>query len=158
MKKKQLTLCVVYEHPRILLGMKKRGFGTGRWNGFGGKLKEGETVEEAAKRELTEEAFISAEELEKRGLVEFEFVGNPEILQVHIFNVKKFSGLPKESEEMRPQWFDINEIPYDSMWPDDKHWLPLFLHNKKFKGKVLFDKNDSIISHEFLEIETFDEK
>jgi 8-oxo-dGTP diphosphatase/2-hydroxy-dATP diphosphatase len=29
--------------------MKKRGFGAGRWNGFGGKVKEGETVDERRK-------------------------------------------------------------------------------------------------------------
>ena len=54
--KKILTLCVIYQHPRVLLGMKKRGFGKGRWNGFGGKVKEGETIEEATKRETLEEA------------------------------------------------------------------------------------------------------
>ena len=27
--KKLLTLCVIHEHPRVLLGMKKRGFGVG---------------------------------------------------------------------------------------------------------------------------------
>jgi len=34
----------------ILLGYKKRGFGAGKWNGFGGKVEIGETVEDAAKR------------------------------------------------------------------------------------------------------------
>ena len=47
---KLLTLTFVREESRILLGMKKRGFGVGRWNGFGGKVDGGETVEEAAKR------------------------------------------------------------------------------------------------------------
>ena len=35
---------------RILLGLKKRGFGEGWWNGFGGKINHNETIEEAAKR------------------------------------------------------------------------------------------------------------
>jgi 8-oxo-dGTP diphosphatase/2-hydroxy-dATP diphosphatase len=26
------------------------------------------------------------------------------------------------------------------MWPDDVHWMPLFLEGKKFKGKFLFDR------------------
>lgn len=34
----------------VLLGMKKRGFGAGKWNGFGGKVQPGETIEEAARR------------------------------------------------------------------------------------------------------------
>lgn len=55
MSQKVLTLCVLVNDDRVLLGMKKRGFGVGRWNGFGGKLELHETVEEAARREIFEE-------------------------------------------------------------------------------------------------------
>ncbi len=151
--KKPLTLCIIYDHPRVLLGMKKRGFGAGRWNGFGGKLQEGETIEEAAKREIFEETGIAAHSLEKKGIIEFEFRGNPEILEVHIFRVTDFSGSPEESEEMRPQWFQIEEIPYDTMWPDDIHWLPLFLAGKRFKGRFLFGENDTILKHGLSEVD-----
>jgi 8-oxo-dGTP diphosphatase/2-hydroxy-dATP diphosphatase len=34
----------------ILLGRKKRGFGIGKWNGFGGKVEANESVIDAAKR------------------------------------------------------------------------------------------------------------
>lgn len=37
-------------NKQILLGMKKRGFGAGKWNGFGGKLEENESNEVGAKR------------------------------------------------------------------------------------------------------------
>lgn len=115
MKKKVLTLCIIHDHPRVLLGLKKRGFGIGRWNGFGGKVEPGETVEAAAKREVLEEAGIKI---------------------THI-----------ESEEMKSQWFHIDEIPLDQMWPDDKHWLPLFLEGKKFKGKFIFEGQDKILDY-----------
>ena len=59
METKITTLVVVHQGNKILLGMKKRGFGAGRWNGFGGKLHDGETVEQAAKREIFEEASIT---------------------------------------------------------------------------------------------------
>lgn len=55
--KKILTLCVIHNSTHILLGYKKRGFGEGRWNGFGGKLAVGETIEAAAKREVKEKNF-----------------------------------------------------------------------------------------------------
>ena len=58
MMRKILTLCLVYQPPKILLGMKKRGFGVGRWNGFGGKVKDGETVKQTVKREMEEEVGI----------------------------------------------------------------------------------------------------
>jgi len=47
---KVLTLAFVRRHGEILLGYKKRGFGVGKWNGFGGKVETGETIEDAAKR------------------------------------------------------------------------------------------------------------
>lgn len=56
--KKLFTLCIIHQHPKILLGMKKRGFGAGRWNGFGGKVSAAETIEDAARREIREEAGI----------------------------------------------------------------------------------------------------
>ena len=57
MKNKLLTLVLLREMGRgeILLGMKKRGFGQGKWNGFGGKVKEGESIRECARRETLEE-------------------------------------------------------------------------------------------------------
>jgi 8-oxo-dGTP diphosphatase/2-hydroxy-dATP diphosphatase len=152
MKKKILTLCIVHQHPKILLGMKKRGFGAGRWNGFGGKLISGETIEQAAKREMKEEANIDIIDFEKVGLIDFEFKGNTEILEVHIFRVNEFAGEPEEGEEMKPQWYFIDEIPFREMWPDDKYWLPLFLKGKKFKGKFLFGEGDSVLEHELSEV------
>ena len=36
------------EQNRILLGRKKRGFGANKYNGFGGKLDDGESFRECA--------------------------------------------------------------------------------------------------------------
>lgn len=150
--KKLLTLTIIHQHPKVLLGMKKRGFGVGRWNGFGGKVGSTETIENAAKRELHEEAGIEVGYLKKVGIIDFEFKGSPGILQVHIFKSDNFSGEPRESEEMKPQWFHTDEIPFKEMWPDDIHWMPLFLSGKKFKGKFLFGKSDIILEQELVEV------
>lgn len=147
------TLCVIHRSRKILLGMKKRGFGAGRWNGFGGKLYEGETIEEGLKRETKEEAGVEINDFDKVGIIEFEFKGNPEILEVHIFRVIDFSGEPVESEEMKPQWFDQSDLPFDKMWPDDIHWFPLFLSGKKFRGRFLFGENDVILEKRLFESE-----
>ncbi len=150
--KKIFTLCVIYQHPRVLLGMKKRGFGAGKWNGFGGKVLPQETIIEGAVREIKEESNIDAAKLKEAGVIEFEFKGNSELLEVHIFGVEQFKGKPTESEEMKPRWFDIDEIPFEDMWPDDKYWFPLFLRGKKFKGKFLFGKSDLILEKELREV------
>jgi 8-oxo-dGTP diphosphatase/2-hydroxy-dATP diphosphatase len=156
-KRKILTLCCLKKDGKILLGMKKRGFGAGRWNGFGGKLKENESIEQAAKRETAEECGIKITELDKVGILNFEFEGNLGILEVNIFSIQRYSDEPRETEEMKPQWFSFAEIPFTEMWPDDKFWIPLFLEDKKFKGQFLFDKNgDKILQKELRVVNIID--
>lgn len=138
--RKQLTLCVPVKDNQILLGMKKRGFGAGRWNGFGGKIESGETIEQGARRELYEEAGINDGSLEKVGILDFSFQNVEEILEVHIFRLGGFSQTAIETEEMKPRWFAFNDIPFSQMWSDDVYWFPLFLQNKLFKGAFLFDR------------------
>ncbi len=144
---KQLTLCVLHTDTHILLGMKKRGFGVGRWNGFGGKVGIGETVEDAARRELREECGLEAEVLERRGKLRFEFAASPEILEVHVFGVVKYRGEPVETDEMKPCWFRLTDIPFDKMWPDDRHWLPRYLEGKRLEGTFYFLDHDTLLHH-----------
>lgn len=144
-QRKILTLCIVHRHPLVLLGMKKRGFGAGRWNGFGGKVLAGEGIAEAARREFREEAGIVIEEMERVGILEFAVLGQSETHEVHVFRAERFSGQPRETEEMRPSWFSVDRIPFDEMWPDDRHWFPLLLAHRKFRGKFLFDESEQIV-------------
>ncbi len=51
-KKKVLTLCLLHTDTHVLLGKKKRGFGAGKWNGFGGKVEAGESADSRLGREL----------------------------------------------------------------------------------------------------------
>ncbi|XP_029802857.1 7,8-dihydro-8-oxoguanine triphosphatase isoform X3 [Suricata suricatta] len=92
------TLVLVLQPPRVLLGMKKRGFGAGRWNGFGGKVQEGESIEDGAKRELQEECGLKTDTLHKAGRIMFEFEGEPELMDVHVFCTDSVQGTPAESD------------------------------------------------------------
>ncbi len=154
--KKRLTLGLLVKDNEILLGMKKRGFGKDRWNGFGGKLELGETTEQAMIREFDEEAGIKVLKAEKRGIINFEFQGNPEILEMHIFKILEYLGHPRESDEMKPEWFNADNLPFNQMWPDDPHWYPLFRSDKKFKGDILFKDQNTILSSNIQETQTLD--
>lgn len=149
---KLLTLCFVVQDSKVLLGMKKRGFGAGRWNGFGGKVQEGENIMDAAIRETKEEAGIDVQDLEEAGILEFTFEGSEDILEVHVFKTSEFTGEPTEGEEMKPQWFEIQDIPYVDMWPDDILWLPKVLAGKRIRGKFAFGPGDTIIEQHLEEI------
>ena len=98
------TLILPMRDGRILLGMKKRGFGVGKLNGFGGKLNEGESIVEAAVRELNEEVGIDAmaSNLDKMAELDFYFPHAEDDWdqKVHVFLIEEWIGEPVESEEM----------------------------------------------------------
>lgn len=48
-------------YSSVLLGLKLRGFGAGKFNGFGGKVEPGERIRDAAMREMKEEAGIESD-------------------------------------------------------------------------------------------------
>ncbi|ELU42941.1 NUDIX domain-containing protein [Rhizoctonia solani AG-1 IA] len=79
----------------ILLGLKKRGFGIGIYNGFGGKVDVGETVADAALRELQEESHLSAS-LEPCGLLFFVGAGHAHAHHITVFRAHTWQGQPTE--------------------------------------------------------------
>ena len=136
MDKKILTLAFPCQDGQILLGYKKRGFGAGLYNGFGGKLEPNETIEVGMLRELKEEVNLIATKYIKLGVLNFYYTDRE--MEVHVFKVTNFLGEPSESEEMSASWYIPADIPLNKMWPDDEFWLPLFLADKPFAGKFWF--------------------
>lgn len=143
-----LLFLIKEDTKEVLLAMKKRGFGEGKWNGVGGKVEEGETVEQAVIREAQEEIGVGIDEenVVPRGEIEFSFeTPNDTHLLVHIFSTTTWEGSPTESEEMKPEWYPFDAVPYDAMWVDDPHWLPQFLRGKNIKAKFDFNTDGSAI-------------
>lgn len=157
MKKIITNLVLIYDEEKILLGMKKRGFGEGKWNGLGGKVDEKETVKDAAIREVYEEVCVkikNSDQVKERGIINFYFDGKDEIQEVHFFSVTsdQIIGEPKETEEMLPRWFSHKEIPFENMWVDDPYWMPLLLSGKNFSGEFYFNNDGSAILRKTLEV------
>lgn len=131
---------------KICLGMKKMGFGTGKWNGAGGKVEAGETVEAAAIRETKEEFGLEAVSVKKMGVLEFRFANNPAWDQeVHIYCSEEWKGELRESDEMAPKWFAVENIPYENMWSDDIYWLPRVLKGEVIQASFVFGEGDAIL-------------
>ena len=148
---KKVTLCLLRRGDEVLLAMKKRGFGVGKYNGIGGKVEPNETIEDAAKRETMEEIGVKIMDFEKVAVIQFYFPLVPTDQnwnqEGHIFIVNKWEGEPKETEEMAPQWFKIDEIPYKQMWTDDIHWLNRVLKGEKITAEFTFGENESITDY-----------
>ena len=151
---KQATLCFVVQDSSILLGFKKRGFGQGKYNGFGGKVEADESTEDAVIRELYEEAGIRVQKdsLVKAAELTFYFSAKEQWNQVvHVYLVRKWENAPMESEEMSPRWFAFSDIPYTQMWKDDSYWLPQILAGKKVQGTFTFAVDNETIQDYQLE-------
>lgn len=111
----------------------------------------GESIQEAAIRELEEECGLLATEVKKLGYMKYRIANIKEVMHCHIFETWSFEGVSSETEEMRPVWFLESEIPYSAMWPDDKWWFPYMLSSKSFTGRCEFADLDTIAFQEIKE-------
>ena len=135
------------DKQQILLGLKKRSFGEGKWNGFGGKNIPGETIIQTALRELSEEACVERkpEDIEKAGVLHFFRIAHPEWNQdVHVFR-GIYNGPFAETEEMRPQRRDTDSLPYVDMREDDCVRLPKLIAGERFDLNFSFDMEGNLI-------------
>lgn len=157
MKAKICTLLFLRRDDQILLAMKKRGFGANRYNGVGGKVESGESLEQALVRECQEEIGVTPTNFTK--VAEHDFVqqegDEPWRMYVHAYICTEWQETPTETEEVAPEWFALDAIPYDKMWSDDIYWLPMVLQGKKVKGVYTFDENDAMLTHDITEVEEF---
>ncbi|HET9174279.1 MAG TPA: 8-oxo-dGTP diphosphatase [Candidatus Saccharimonadales bacterium] len=153
---KLYTLMLLKRDGELLLAMKKRGFGAGRWNGVGGKVEKGETISEAAVRECDEEIGVQAEHFSLVAVHDFLFPEG-EDMRVFVYTCDQWSGEPVETEEMRPQWFSLDAIPYSEMWQDDIIWLPFVLAGKCLKGSFTFDSDDNLCAGEVVMVDQIEE-
>lgn len=136
--RERANLCFILRDEKILLIRKKRGFGAGKINGPGGKINLGETPLESALRETYEELGIKPLEVEQRGELHFQFRDGYS-LHCAVFLAHDFEGEACETEEAVPLWTPLDAIPYDEMWEDDQHWLPLLIRGAHFTGYFEFD-------------------
>ena len=149
---KKSTLCFCIKDDQVLLAMKKRGFGFGKWNGYGGKVQAEENPITAAVRELKEESGLVANEkdLQQVALIHFYFDGNP-VFECFVYLTRFWQSEPVETEEMRPQWYPISNLPFGEMWAADVKWIPLILNGEKIEAEINFNTDGSVVkgfSHE----------
>ena len=147
------TLCFVLREKdgrrQVLLGLKKRGFGAGKLNGFGGKLFAGESPREAMSRELSEECglIVAPESFEARGLLVFRFPFAPHHdHRVRVYVATAFEGAPVETEEMIPEWQPAENPPFNRMWQDDSLWLPSVLAGHSTVGRFFFSEDNESVA------------
>jgi 8-oxo-dGTP diphosphatase len=151
---RQVTLCFpIIRQPdqatvRVLLGLKQRGFGTGKIVGFGGGLEGGESAAAAAVRELLEESglVVTVSDLLYVGQIEFLFAAKPQWnMQAQLFISEHWQGQPQHSDEMQPLWYSSDDLPHNQMWPDVEYWLPQVLAGQSVNLAVTYGFDNASI-------------
>ena len=61
--------------------------------------------------------------------------------------VNDWEGEPTETEEMKPEWFVLNKIPYEKMWDADREWTPRVLAGEILECWIAFDDNNKAIGY-----------
>ena len=135
---------------KLLLINKKRGLGKGKVNAPGGRLEAGETYLDAVIRECREEVSITPLRPEKRVELHFQFTSGY-ALYGGAFFTDSWEGEEQPSDEADPFWCDLDKLPWDNMWEDDRRWLPLALAGKKLRGFYVFD-DDTMLSENLIEV------
>mgnify|MGYP001187624926 CR=1 FL=1 len=132
------VLTFIRSGGQLLLILKKRGLGCGKFNAPGGRLEPGETPEQAAVRETQEEVGVTPRHLRAAGRLDFAFTDGYS-LRCHVFTADAYAGTVIETDEAAPFWCDETAIPYGRMWSDDRLWLPLLLEGRPFEAQFIFD-------------------
>jgi 8-oxo-dGTP diphosphatase len=97
-------------------------------------------------REVFEETGLQVRALTYHGVLQFCFASPSRVdWIVHVFSSERWIGEPHPGDEGVLRWFALDEIPYDEMWPDDRHWLPLLLEGKRFRGWFVFNEGGDTI-------------
>ncbi|AXR78439.1 8-oxo-dGTP diphosphatase [Natrarchaeobaculum sulfurireducens] len=136
----------------VLLIEKRRGLGEGWYNGPGGKLEAEETPRECAIRETREEVGLEVDPaaLEKAAELTFRLDGDVHTV-CHVYRADRFEGEPVTTPEARPEWFSVEEIPYDQMWEDDRLWLPGVLSGRTVVGEFAFEGGPPLDEADFVD-------
>lgn len=132
------VLTFIRRDGQLLLILKKRGLGHGKFNAPGGRIEPGETPEQAAVRETQEEVGLTPLHLHGAGRLDFAFTDGYS-LRCHVFTADACEGALTETDEAAPFWCAEDEIPYGRMWADDQLWIPLMLQGRPFTGQFVFD-------------------
>jgi len=99
----------------------------GKYNGLGGKLERDEDIVAGLKRELLEEAGLTATALHLAGTISWPGFGkHGEDWFGFLFRITQFTGEAiATNDEGTLHWVPIADVPALPLWEGDKFFLPL---------------------------------
>lgn len=146
---KTTTLCYIEKDGEYLMmhrTKKENDENRDKWIGIGGKLEQGESPFDCARREITEETGLFANKLSYRGIITFvsDLYGTE---YMHLFTCNDFSGSIKDScLEGELTWIKKDAVLTLPIWEGDKIFLNLLNTEPRFFSLKLVYEKDKLIS------------
>ena len=137
-----INMIILNDKNQILLSRRINRFGEGTYCLIGGKLKNGETFEECAIRELKEEADLEVKQEDLEVINISTTITNITFLQIALL-VKKYKGIPKIMEANKcddMQFFDLDNLP--ELFIGTKPNIELFKANMFYDSNVNYERED----------------
>ena len=145
------TLIFLTHGEKILLlkGAPDKRIWANRYNGIGGHVERGETVQEAALREIREETGLrQVENLRLRGTIMID-AGDPTIgIVLFVFTARSPTTNVTASREGSLEWLDRHNLPVASLVEDLTILLPRVLSmddtDPPFHARYWYDESDRL--------------
>ncbi len=143
------TLSFIFNGNKVLL---MKGSAKKDWEGFydpvGGHIEKGESVIEAAKREIEEETGLEVDNIKLRGVVHVTgFYGKDVMMFVTSSTTEKEDIT--NSDEGNLEWINLSDVDslhvFEDLKPILKHVIEM-KSNEMFFGSSVFDGKDKLLS------------
>ena len=138
---KLTTLCYLKHDGKYLMIKKANdgGQSAGKYLGVGGKLEEGESPDECAKREIMEETGLEVLDLKLRGIITFiSDVWDNEIM--FLYSAEQLKGeFRDDCDEGELFWIDEDKVLDLPAWEGDRYFLkPLLDGEDDIQLKLIY--------------------
>lgn len=133
----------------VLLAIRQKGFGWGRYTPYRGEVGWNESWEECMRRGLREESGLVClpEDIEPVGSMEVTYRSRGDggaevesVLDIQLHLIHDWAGAPKSTVRMRhPEFFPLRHLPYDKMLGSDAKILKRILMRKTVSARAIYD-------------------
>ena len=144
------TLCYIEKDGCYLMIhriKKQNDMNKDKWLGVGGKLEDGESPFDCARREILEETGLKVNKLNYKGIITFvsDLYGTE---YMHLFTSDDYDGeVDYECDEGRLEWVKKEDIYSLPIWEGDKIFFELMEKEDRFFSLKLCYNGDTLVSH-----------
>ena len=144
------TLCYIEKDGAYLMlhrVKKENDMNKDKWVGVGGKLEEGESPFDCARREIKEETGVNIRKLNYRGIITFvsDLYGTE---YMHLFTATEYEGeIDYDCDEGRLEWVKKETVSILPIWEGDRIFFELMEKEDRCFSLKLCYEGEKLVSH-----------